>query len=78
MLIILVAQILKCLHVLDLVKYFSKIFHHIRTQNFDIFQLDELEELKNGRFQEIVASIVPNEGFNDGCKKIAFNDISEI
>lgn len=76
MLVVLVPQILERLHVLNLVEYLAKVLHDIRAQELDVLELDELEELEDGRLQEVVASVVADEGLDDWCKKISLDDVS--
>lgn len=76
-LVVLIPQIFKRLHVLNLVENLSKVLHHISAEDFDIFELDELKQLKNGWFEEIVTTVVADEGFDNGREEISLDDVTE-
>jgi hypothetical protein len=77
MLVVLISQILECLNVLNLIENLSKVFHYVCAKQFDVFKLDKLEKFKDGRLQEVVASVVADEGLDNWCKKISLDNISE-
>lgn len=78
MLVVFISQIFKRLYVLNLVENLSKVLYDIRAENLDVFELDELKELENRWFEEIVTSVVANEGLDNRCEEISLDDVTKM
>lgn len=74
-LIVFVSKIFERLHVLNLIENLSEVLHHVGAKDFDVLQLDELEELEDGGFEEIVAAVVADESFDDRREEISLDDV---
>lgn len=72
------AEHLKSLDVVDFVEGVAERVHDVDTERLDVLDLDELEQLENGRVEQVVAAVVAQERVDHRLQEVALHDVSVV
>ena len=78
LLVVAQSEAFESLLVLDLVERLAERVHHVDAQRFDVLHLDELEQLQDGRIEQVVAAVVAQERVHHRSQQVALDDVPVV